>query len=174
MRRRGALLMQILVPVFCLTFMFNTSAQVRRDSPKETLHGIPVEHRTRFLERLGQLVKYQTERQWGKMYDLSIERIGRQDLTREDFVKIHQNVEADPRVSTLISFHPSAATFVNEYDDVKELLIEGCAMYRRKGHIMYVKAGLNAQLRNNQWYFSYLSPITDGVDGPEKPCIPPK
>jgi hypothetical protein len=170
MRRSVALLIQILAPVFCLTFVFSTSAQVRRDGSNQPLRSIPAEHRARFMDRLEEFVKLQGEGQWGRMYELSVERVERQDLTRDDFVRIHQDVEADPGVSKLMSFHPTAATFVNAYDGVKEWLIEGCTKYRRKGHIVYLRAGLNAQLRNSQWYFSYLSPITDGVDGPERRC----
>jgi hypothetical protein len=156
--------------IVCLTFAFSPSAQARRDTSNKLLHTIPVEHRARFMDRLGEFVKLQAKAQWGGMYELSVERVERQDLTKEDFVKIHQDVEADAEVSTLVSFHPTAATSVNAFDGVKEWLIEGCAKYRRKGHVVYLRAGLNAQLRNSEWYFSYLSPITDGVDGPERRC----
>jgi hypothetical protein len=159
----------VCVAVMALSLRIGAKGQRAETSP---FGSIPAQLRPQFFERLNLFIKLQQEKQWDKMYDLSLEHLEQDSLTREQFIKSHQAVDVDPRISTLIGFSPTAATLVNQWNGVKEWLIEGCATYRNKSKLIHLKAGLNAALSDRQWYFSYLSTITKGVDGPEQTCAP--
>jgi hypothetical protein len=131
---------------------------------------IPIEMRAQFFAHLKLFVKLQREKLWDQMYDVAIDHLERSSLTKQEFVKSHEDVDVDPDVSTLISFSPRGATLINKWADVKEWLVEGCATYNRRGRVLRLKSGLNAELSNGRWYFSLLTTITQGVDGPEQHC----
>jgi hypothetical protein len=133
---------------------------------------IPAELQPQFFKHLNLFVTFQKEKRWDKMYDLSNELLEKKPLTRKEFIKNYRAVDVDPRVSALLRFSPTSATFINQWGNVKEWLIEGCATYRRKGKILHVQSGLNAALSDGKWYFSYLSSTVEGPDAPEQPCTP--
>ena len=140
------------------------------ESRKDAFSAIPPEERAKLFERLGLLVKAQSERRWNDVYDMSLNAI-EGSVTRAAFMKDHENGFPDRHAFELLSFTPTAATIVNMNGDSKEWLIEGCAQYREMGKIAYWRAGLNAGLYQGQWYFSYLSELTNGADGPPLACV---
>jgi hypothetical protein len=155
-----------------LIAQFGLQAKVQHEKSNQPFVNIPTEFHPQLRKRLKLFITFQSKRQWGKMYDLSIERLERRDLTKGEFITSHLEVETGPSVSTLIGFVPESAVHTNEYGNVKEWTIDGCAKYLRNGKVVYLKAGLVAALNNSQWYFSYLSTTTDAVDGPERSCKP--
>lgn len=130
---------------------------------------IPRQARLRLSRRLQLFVRAQSERRWNDVFNLSLISI-EGSLTKEAFVKEYENQFPDRKSFDLVTFKPTAATLVNINGDSKEWLLEGCAKYREKGKIVYSKAGLNAGLYGNQWYFGYLSELTRGTDGPALRC----
>ena len=170
-RRESHRVIHLVACVALIALSLGTKAK-GQSAETNSFASIPAQLRPQFFEQLNLFIKLQEEKQWDKMYDLSLERLERSSFTREEFIKSHQDVEVDPRVSVLTGFSPTAATLVNQWNSVKEWLIEGCAAYRNKGKLVRLKAGLNAALSNGHWYFSYLSAITKGVDGPDQPCAP--
>lgn len=141
------------------------------ESRKDGFATIPAEEQTKLFERLRLFVLAQSERRWNDLYDLSLSAI-EGSVTRTAFVKEQENGFSARNAFELLAFTPTAATVVNMNADGKEWLIEGCAKYRERRKSYYRMAGLNAQLHGNQWYFSYLSELTSGADGPPLPCAP--
>ncbi|SRR6266404_1876762 len=160
------------IEIVVLGLILMLGGQVRSqviESRKDAFSSIPPEERAKLFERLRLLVKAQSERRWNDVYDMSLNAI-EGSLTRAAFMKDHENGFPDRHAFELLSFTPTAATVVNMNGDSKEWLIEGCAQYREMRKIGYWRAGLNARLYQGQWYFSYLSELTNGADGPPLPC----
>lgn len=155
----------------CVVLVMSCNAPCQSSRGKDSFGTLPAGKRTSMFSRLQEFVRLQSTGQWGKLYDFSIEPIQKKQ-TREEFVRSYQEVAVDPHISTVLTFQPLAATLINEYDDTKEWLIEGCARYRRRGRIVYLKAGLGAALNKGEWYFSFLTTTTAGVGGAEQRCRP--
>jgi hypothetical protein len=165
----------LLAVLLFLPVGLQAEANVQREKSKEPFVSIPVELQPKLRQRLKVFITFQSKRQWKKMYDLSIEPIQQTSLTKEEFIKSQVEGDLSPYLSTLLEFTPQGAVLINEYEineyeSVREWLIEGCAKYRREGKVVYLKAGLHAGLSNKQWYFSNLYTLLEAVDGPEIRC----
>lgn len=168
-QRVSRYVLTLAVGLFMLVFNLRLEAKPRSEKTGRFV-SIPIEMRAQFFAQLKVFVKIQQEKHWDQMYDTAIDHLERSSLTREEFVKSHEDVDVDPSVSILNNFSPRVATLINKWGDVAEWLIEGCATYNRKGRLLRLKSGLNAELSNGRWYFSLLTTITRGVDGPEQHC----
>jgi hypothetical protein len=139
------------------------------EGKKDAFATIPAAEQPKLFERLRLFVAAQSERRWNDLYDLSFAAFDG-SITRAAFVKEHENGFPGRNTFELLAFAPTVATVVNMNADGKEWLVEGCAKYREKRKSYYRMAGLNAKLNRGQWYFTYLSELTSGADGPPLPC----
>jgi len=169
-REKTSFVLALLAVLLLARFGLHVEANAQHEKPKKPFVSIPVESQPKLRQRLKLFITFQRKRQWEKMYDLSIEPIQRRSLTKEEFIKNQVDGDHNPSVSTLLVFTPQSANLTNEYGNIREWLIEGCAKYRRKGKVVFLKAGLNAGLSNHQWYFGNLYTRLDAVDSPERPC----
>jgi hypothetical protein len=162
--------------VLCLVMLVlcNSKAlgQSRNQDVRDPLLPIPVHQRTRLIERLNLLIKYQREQQWNKIYDLLTASI-KGGRTKEDYASRRREIEDSLPFSTLLAFAPTEAITVDESPERGAWFILGCAQYHRKGKKVQIKSGVTAELQNNEWFFSEIGAATQ-IDGPEEPCPTPK
>lgn len=146
--------------------------QSRNQDVSDPLLPIPAHQRTRLIERLNLLIKYQRGQQWEKIYDLLMASI-KGGRTREDYASRHREIETSLPFSTLLAFAPTEAITVDESPEGGAWFILGCAQYHRKGKKVQIKSGVTADLQNNEWFFSEIGAATQ-IDGAEEPCSTPK
>ena len=151
-----------------LMFSIQAGSQLMK-SRNDAFATIPREQRAKFFQRLRLFVDAQSERRWNDMYGLSFSAIDG-SVTRGAFARENEKRYPGRKDFALVAFTPTAATVVNKDTSGEEWLVEGCAKYRETHKRHSQMAGLNAKLHDGRWYFSSVSELTSGADGPPLPC----
>jgi hypothetical protein len=138
---------------------------------QEPFARVPAPLRERLIQRLKNLIEYQREKQWGKLYTLlSIASI--QGESKEDFIKRNQHWYTEVVPDDLIlDFHPRDTVAHESSANAGWWTVYGCAKLRKKGHTVELQATVDAYRERGDWYFSQVGVITP-IDGNPEPCSP--
>jgi hypothetical protein len=130
---------------------------------------VPAALRAGLVERLKLLIEYQRTQQWEKQYDL-LSIAFTQGNSKEEYVKSYRHwyTEVVPE-DLILDFAPKATTVHESSPDAGWWTIEGCAKFRKKGHIVELHASVDAYRDRGNWYFSSVGVITP-IDGKPQPC----
>jgi hypothetical protein len=172
-RCRGRLEFGIVIAgmLICLSPPFLPAHAMQNSKRVEQgFESIPEDLRPGSFDQLERFVRFQAEGRWDGMYDLSIENIKKNGLSREEFVKTYKRGEA--YTYRFVAFEATGAILIgrSEGDWQWQFEIDGCATYRSKGWTEHPRAGLEADRWKGRWYFSQVSSTVRYIDGPEIPC----
>ena len=155
--------MRLLCYILVLTLLLvPATAQKKRATSDEIFAAIPMQLRSRLIERLDLLVTYQTKRQWDKVYDLLGDRY-RGEETKAKFVSEQK------LASRLTKFTPDATQDSYRSETDGEWTIWGCGEYGSWPRDKHLSA-VEAYRQNGEWYFSTINVVFKCVDCEPESC----
>jgi hypothetical protein len=155
--------------ILCLALLFSFNNQAGGQSEGEDAFlSVPETQRTQLIERLHLLVEYQSQQQWGKLYDL-LSVTFTEEKSKEDFIRTFERWYDQGLGVNLVDFTAKSIATHDSSEENGWLTISGCAKVKGASGIAEFHAALDARRENSDWYFTPINLITPVGDKPQ-PC----
>ena len=151
--------------IVCVLVVFLISLPLNQKifAQEEAFASVPNNQRTRLVERLQLLVEYQRNRSGQITTICSLA----DRITKEDYVKEQQRLDAEKLSDVLLSFKPESVTYATR--GPFDVLIRGCAKFQEGTRTVDLRSIVEAYREKGDWYFIRISPEV-AVDGDAQPC----
>jgi len=151
--------MFVLALVFVGIGTVNSKVPENESPPKDLYDAVPQDYRERLKQLVNQVIEFQKQRKWDKVYDLM--SVPYRMESRDEFVRNHT------RTSRLIDFEVSDVVHSPTTDN--QWLVFGCAVFERNGKRKAWQSGITASLSDSKWSGSTVL-ISAGEHGGYTSC----